>query len=929
MRVERSVGAIRVAVTFLGFSLPAAAATAQVRDSTQAVRDSLRVVQDSLRADSAAQAADAAVGLPAGPSRAFPAPDSIITELLRRPGYHNTRYAADSLTFQALVRQIDLWGAALVERDGSTLEADSIRYMQDACFLDATGDPKLFSEGTAVVGEEMDYDTCLHRGVVTDAITAFTQLGVKWYMRGDLSVDSASTRMYAGEGSITSSDLPVPDYHFAVGRTKYVSKNIMVARPVILYVRDVPVMWLPFIFQDMREGRRSGILVPRFGINDIVRPNEGYRRHITNIGYYFAINDYLDLQASLDWFASTSVAINTQLRYNWLDRFMTGSLGASRVFESSEDGATGRQTTRLNWNHQQQFNQRTRLSAAVDFATSTRVLRENSVDPFLQTGNLRSTINFSKQLDWGTITLGGSRTQQISDESVSQRFPDVRLTPVPISIGSDITWSPTFSFVVAQQFNQAAGTIVLPPVDGIPQEDSLFTDTRTTTLHFGTPIRFGRWNLRNDFRVTDVFADRRTVLAVVDPNDSTKTVDRLYGERFSTEINWETGINLPMLFPATWKFQPSVGVRNKTSGPFMLRNEFTGGEFVQQGKRLSFAASMSPAIFGFLPGFGPVERIRHSFSPQFSWTYAPSAEVSERFMRALQPGNPNPRLTSPALHSVGLLGISQTFEGKFASDDTSGTGDAQKIKLLSIQTSGLQYDFEQAKEPGRNGWRTSSISNTLTSDLLRGFNLRFTHDLWDGPVGFDSAAFSPFLRSIATSFTISGATFARLARAVFGGEPLEAPGPDELAGVADSLDEEFFAPVPVMAAGRAFQSIESIAGRGQRGRGFTASIRFNDRRSRSDEQTQTFGTPTNNRTFGATMSFSPTRNWSLQWTTDYNLTTKEFGSNALRFERDLQRWRATFAFVQAPNGNFAFNFFVQLIDLTEIKFNYDQRTVNR
>ena len=400
MRVARSVGRICVAVTILGLALSASAATAQVRDSTQIARDSLRAVQDSIRADSVSRAADAAVGLPSGPSRAFPASDSIIQELLRRPGFRTTRYAADSLTFQALVSQIDLRGSALVERDGSTLEADSIRYMQDACFLDASGNPKLFNEATAVVGEEMDYDTCLRRGVVSDAITAFNQLGVKWYMRGDLSVDSASTRMYAGEGSITSSDLPVPDYHFAVGRTKYVTNNIMVARPVILYVRDVPVMWLPFIFQDMREGRRSGILVPRFGINDIVRPNEGYKRHITNIGYYFAINEYLDFQASLDWFAETSVSINTQLRYNWLDRFMTGSLGASRVFESSTDDVPGRQTTRINWNHQQQFNQRTRLSAAVDFATSTRVLRENSVDPFLQTGNLRSTINFSKRLDW-------------------------------------------------------------------------------------------------------------------------------------------------------------------------------------------------------------------------------------------------------------------------------------------------------------------------------------------------------------------------------------------------------------------------------------------------------------------------------------------------------------------------------------------------
>ncbi|MFB3103508.1 MAG: putative LPS assembly protein LptD, partial [Pseudomonadales bacterium] len=235
-------------------------------------------------------------------------------------------------------------------------------------------------------------------------------------------------------------------------------------------------------------------------------------------------------------------------------------------------------------------------------------------------------------------------------------------------------------------------------------------------------------------------------------------------------MDWETGINLPVLFPATWKLQPSIGVRNKTSGPFLLRNRFTGGEFIQQGKRLSFSAGLSPTVFGFLPGVGPVSRIRHSISPQFTWSFSPSAEVSEAFLRALNPSNPNPQLESPALHIVGLSGISQTFEGKFG-EDTTAAGGGRKIKLLSLQTSGLQYDFEQAKEPGRNGWCTQTMTNSFTSDLLRGFNLRVTHDLWDGPVGFDSTRFDPFMQSIAASFTLTGNTIARLANALFGGEP--------------------------------------------------------------------------------------------------------------------------------------------------------------
>jgi hypothetical protein len=80
---------------------------------------------------------------------------------------------------------------------------------------------------------------------------------------------------------------------------------------------------------------------------------------------------------------------------------------------------------------------------------------------------------------------------------------------------------------------------------------------------------------------------------------------------------------------------------------------------------------------------------------------------------------------------------------------------------------------------------------------------------------------------------------------------------------------------------------------------------------------------------GLTVGFSPSPNWSVSWNTQYNLTLKEFGQHVLRLDRDLHRWRATFAFTKAPNGNFAFNFFVTLTDEPEIQFQYDQRTVRR
>ena len=206
------------------------------------------------------------LGLPTGPTRSFPPADSVIDSLLKLPGYRVTIYTADTLVVEGDSQTIFLRGEAFLDREGTKLEADSVRYREASCRLDAAGDPRLFDQNSAgqstvLIGEGMRYDTCLKRGTVREALTSFQQGGATWFMRGDMAVDSGSTRLYGAKSEITSSDRPVPEYHFAAGEVKWLNKNVMVARPAVLYIRDVPILWMPFIFQDIRSGRRSGFLV--------------------------------------------------------------------------------------------------------------------------------------------------------------------------------------------------------------------------------------------------------------------------------------------------------------------------------------------------------------------------------------------------------------------------------------------------------------------------------------------------------------------------------------------------------------------------------------------------------------------------------------------------------------------------------------------
>ena len=213
---------------------------------------------------------------------------------------------------------------------------------------------------------------------------------------------------------------------------------------------------------------------------------------------------------------------------------------------------------------------------------------------------------------------------------------------------------------------------------------------------------------------------------------------------------------------------PSLGIANSTSGPFAIRNQKTNGNFVHQGKRFRFGVTAVAHVLRFLPGHrtageNPAQPLARS-SPG---TTSLPPTIPLEFARAIaQNGQP---VTFEAMRPRrSAVGLSQTFEGKRKppAGDTASANDT-KIRLLSISTSPITYDFEQAKKPGRTGWATQSITNSLLSDLLPGFNVSLTHDLFRGQVGSDTAKFDPFLQNVSASFAVSGNTF-RSIGSIFG-----------------------------------------------------------------------------------------------------------------------------------------------------------------
>lgn len=930
---------------FLGFLALPTRASAQVpvrRDTTVRARtDSLTRMRGGVARELDSATAKR-LGLPTKPERQFPSPDSIMQALMARPGFAVTRYLGDSARLVADSETVLLGGHAATDREGKILEAGSILYNNPGCRLVASGEPRLFDADKIAIGRVLSFDTCTDRGVFSEAFTTFDELGASWFVRGNLAVDSASSRLFASKGEFTSCDLPEAHYHFEAGEVKWITNSYMVARPAVLYVRDVPIAWLPFLFQDTKPGRRSGILIPQFGFNDIVRPTRGYRRQVTNIGYYWAPNDYLDATVRFDWFASRYIQYGAAVNYNWRDRFIEGGLAVNR---QSEIG--GASSTQIQWNHRQAFSARSRLNLQLDYITDSRIQAGNAVDPLVSTRQITSAATFNRKQSWGDITVGATRRQNVSDGSGQMTLPSLTITPSAFDLGGRITWSPTFSATNDLTFKTPLATLPIVTSSGL---DSLqgTGSTRVSTIRLNTPFTFGSFTWNNDLTYGDRRETARRVettkiadLSTPEEGDSL-TVSHVRGGDFQTILNWETGVNLPGLFKSTWNLIPSVSVKNAVPGQaFRIRNTASHGEWVQQNKRLQLGLQATPSFYGFLShGVGPFARFRHKFAPRMTLDYSPEATVPEEFAAAL----PGQTTVAPS-RMMATIQLSNSFEAKPkpAAGDTTDQRTVRPTTLLAITTSTFGYDFEQAKLPGRTGFVTQSLTNQISSDLVQGLSLALTHDLWKGTAGTDSAQFSPFLSSVQASFTLTGNTFRSIGSILgIGGGKLERDRPDTLPPAFTTGSDRRLRP------GSFTLGDPSLAGL-QRG-GFRAGVSYSLSRQRphasvsgrpvpitpaglpgsdpSDLIGSSFPSVAEARSsVNLNLSFSPTTFWNVRWSTQYNITDGRFESHQVQLQRDLHDWRAEFNFARSANGNFALFFNVYLLSLPDIKFDYNQTTL--
>jgi hypothetical protein len=910
--------------------------------------------------------------------------DSVMQALLKKAGYSVTRYEGGTVSFDAVSNafsvKADTTQRAQVEREGQRVDTDSTIVARDKR-IDVNGKFRMAAGGgqPPVAGfGSASYDLTAKAGRMTNAQLTIDESGSKWYvsselgkmMRGD-STRNIPQRFYGVDGSLTSCEDSLPHYHFEMKEIKR-TKNSLVARPAVMYVRDIPVMWFPFVVQDIRSGRRSGVLPPRFGVSDIVRTSPNYRRHVENIGYYWAPNNYMDISSWIDWRSAAGgdsldpgwYKATIDWQYNWASRFLNGKL-ATRY----ENPTLGNDNLAITWNHNQRIGQRT-FSADVNYVTSTDIQRQNTFNTYQALSSIRSSFNYADQIGPAKLSVGGGRTQWPGRKQVDQDLPKVSITSPALALFSWLTWTPSFSFSETSRLHmdspwQFTQRFITDSTGALIRADSLDRSESDRTISFDTPLRIFKYELRSSVRIRDWrrnYPEQRDVFINADTG---RKETRVFARQFGTEVDWNPTFALPLVNSNKFKLTPSVSFANVDPHAFWVRSYLTGGKFAHQSKRPYYSLSASPTIFGIFPGFGPFQGIRHSVSPTISYSIAPRARISTAYLAAI--GADSQRYLGTLPSSRISFGLSQVFEAKVRNptDTSSDPSSSQKLKLLSIQLSSVSYNFERAKKLGHKlgGLETENMGTRLSSDLLPGMDFSMDYSLFRGSTITDTAEFDPYLTHVSTSVKFSNRENPfTLVRRLFA--PQDQRG--ALSRDSSARQEE---------AGFMRQGSQPVAGQGARGSqfyvpqvdGWQANLSFSMSRQRparpgdqvlsSDPAVacarfqdlpqaydfcfrnptevpaaspygggpQVIGPPQIG--VGGDLRFRLTQKWSATWNSHYDFVQHQFASQVVTLQRDMHDWRSVFAFTRASNGNFAFTFNIALKPQPDLKFDYSKSSV--
>ncbi|MBV6273557.1 LPS-assembly protein LptD [Alcaligenaceae bacterium CGII-47] len=203
--------------------------------------------------------------------------------------------------------RVILTGHAQVRRIDSVVKGDRIEYDRDSGDLDVQGNGLMMRDGSIVTGTHLRYNINAETGQI-EAPSFW--LGAKGGA-GTAGQAEILSRDHLRLHKVQYSGCPCPDPAWYIRSSRmdlYTSENEGVARNGVLYFKDVPILYSPYLTFPLTKERKSGFLLPTYGTSS----NSGFE---ATLPYYLNLAPNYDATIIPRYMSKRGVQLGAEFRY--------------------------------------------------------------------------------------------------------------------------------------------------------------------------------------------------------------------------------------------------------------------------------------------------------------------------------------------------------------------------------------------------------------------------------------------------------------------------------------------------------------------------------------------------------------------------------------------------------------------------------------
>lgn len=222
---------------------------------------------------------------------------------------------ADELYYDAGREHYHASGQVIITQNNRTIQADEIRFEHQEMQLYASGNIIVQVAGDVLLAQELQLDLTTETGVLYDG-SLFIRAN-HFYIQGDRIYKTGEQAYQASRACFTTCDGPDPAWKITARNLNVTIEGYGRGRDLVFRIKEVPVLYLPFMIFPVKTKRQSGLLAPEGAWSS--RSGLEYTQPL-----YWAINEQSD--ATVYWHYLARRGHKTGLEYRYVPSAQTAGL---------------------------------------------------------------------------------------------------------------------------------------------------------------------------------------------------------------------------------------------------------------------------------------------------------------------------------------------------------------------------------------------------------------------------------------------------------------------------------------------------------------------------------------------------------------------------------------------------------------------------